>query len=594
MCSKTKSYNFISEPDNCLLCAICLELASLPKQCEDCGKLFCSECIEKNGRKPCPNCGTDNPKYFKDSRSKQQYHFLRIALPMYLLSGRREINALQVRCANSERGCQWTGTVGTLDDHIASCQFALVPCPNKCEEDKGAGELLLIRKHLDQHLKIKCPKRAYECPHCGEKGTFTNITEDHDQVCEKKIVTCPNKESGCSLSMERGKTKEHVSSDCEYTEVACVYESLGCGVRMLRKDIVKHQENEDKGHLHLVLKTVVAREEQHKALSEGEAVVFQLPGYASKKEKNERFQSISYYTHPGGYKMCISIDANGVGHGKGTHVSVYTKLLEGRYDNKLHWPFLGTVTYELLNQLGDDNHHRVVITHGVADNMRVGSSYGYHNFLPHSSLGHNPATNTQYLLDDTLYFRVSVKVDNHKPWLVCTDKVTIDTIRATNDYKTLKNNEPMIFKITNFKMWNGSQLDDFSSSFYTSSCGYKMCIRIDASGFGDGEGTHLSVLTKLLEGHYDNQLHWPFLGTITYELLNQLGDDNHHRMVIRHNAIIDMRVGSTIGYAKFLPHSSLGHDPATNTQYLLDDTLYFRVSVKVDNHKPWLVCTQHS
>ena len=127
---------------------------------------------------------------------------------------------------------------------------------------------------------------------------------------------------------------------------------------MLRKDIVEHQENEDKVHLHLVLKTVVARAEQHKTLSEGEAVVFQLPGYASKKEKNEIFYSTPFYSHPGGYKMCIRIDANGNGADEGTHVSVFNKLLEGRYDNQLHWPFLGTVTYELLNQLGDDNHHK--------------------------------------------------------------------------------------------------------------------------------------------------------------------------------------------------------------------------------------------
>ena len=449
MCSngKTYSYNFISEPENCLLCSICLDLASQPKQCEDYGK-FCSECIEKNGRRPCPNCRTNKPRYFRDARSKQI--FLCIALPMYLLSGRREINALQVRCANSERGCQWTGTVCTLDNHIASCQFALVPCPNKCEEDKGTGELLLIRKHLDQHLKTKCPKRAYECPHCGEKGTFVSITEDHDQVCEKKIVACPNKRSGCSLSMERGKAQEHVSSDCEYTEVACVYESLGCGVRMLRRDREKHEKKNREKHVDFSLDTVRSLSEQHKTLSEGETVVFQLPGYASKKEKNEIFYSTPFYTHPGGYKMCIMVYANGNGDGGGTHVSVFTKLLEGRYDNQLHWPFLGTATYELLNQLGDDNHQRIVINFAASSDMRVGSSRGCAIFTPHSSLGHNLATNTQYLLDDTLYFRVSVKVDNHKPWLVCTDKVTIDSIRATSNYKTIKNNEPIIFKATNW------------------------------------------------------------------------------------------------------------------------------------------------
>ena len=506
-------------------------------------------------------------------------------------------------CANSERGCQWTGTVGTLDDHIASCQFALVPCPNKCEEDKGAGELLLIRKHLHQHLKKKCPKRAYKCPHCREKGTFASITEDHDQVCEKKVVACPNKGSGCPLSMERGKTKEHVSRYCEYTEVACVYESLGCGVRMLRKDRKKHERSASQKHFDLSMTTVrnntvtiksLSEEnkklsdrvnllsEQHRTLPEREAAIFQLPGYASMKEKNERFYSTPFYTHPAGYKMRIRIYPNGCGHGKGTDVSVFIELLEGHYDNQLHWPFLGTVTYELLNQLKDANHRRVVSTFTARDSMRVYNSVGYPKFLPHSSLGHNPATNTQYLMDDTLYFRVSVKVDTNKPWLVCTDKVTIHAISEKNN--CIINDVKL--KITKFKDSKSKQLFVTSNSFYTHPSGYKMCILIYPNGYGDGKGTHVTVFFQILEGHYDKQLHWPFLGTVTAVLRNQLGDNNHHSMVFRCNAIDSMRVGSINGYPKFLPHSSLGHNPATNTRYLLDDTLYFRASVTVDNHKP--------
>ena len=507
-----------------------------------------------------------------------------------------------MRCANTERGCQWTGTVGTLDSHITSCQFALVPCPNKCGEDKGAGELLLIRKHLDEHIKTKCPKRAYECPHCGEKGTFASITEDHDQVCEKKIIACPNKRSGCSLFREQGKIEEHVCSDCMFAEVACVYKSLGCGVRMLRKDIIEHQEKEDKVHIRLMLMSFSLLKEQHdilleqrETLSEGEVVVFQLPGYADKKAKNESFNSKSFYTHPGGYKMLCNISPNGYCDGEGTHLSVFTEVLEGRYDNQLHWPFLGTITFELLNQLGDDNHHRVVIVHDADDDLRVGDIVGYQEFLPHSSLGHNPATNTQYLLDDTLYFRVSVKVDNHKPWLVCTDKMTVDSIRAIDKYKTLQENkESMIFKITNFKAYKASHLCVDSDTFYSHPGGYKMSMEIYPNGSGNGKGIHVSSRIALLEGCYDNQLHWPFLGTVTFELLNQLGDYNHHRVVRVFDARDDMRVGSSKGRHKFIPHTSLGHNPATNTQYLLDDTLYFRVSVKVDNHKPWLVCTQHS
>ena len=66
-------YNFLAEPDNVLMCAICLEVAEEPRQHEKCGKLFCSECLEKYGRKrPCPNCREENPQYFGDSRSKLQ------------------------------------------------------------------------------------------------------------------------------------------------------------------------------------------------------------------------------------------------------------------------------------------------------------------------------------------------------------------------------------------------------------------------------------------------------------------------------------------------------------------------------------------
>ena len=71
MSSNRKSYSFIGKPDANFFCAICLDLACQPKQCENCGKLFCTKCINKNGRKPCPNCRIDDPKYFRDTKSKQ-------------------------------------------------------------------------------------------------------------------------------------------------------------------------------------------------------------------------------------------------------------------------------------------------------------------------------------------------------------------------------------------------------------------------------------------------------------------------------------------------------------------------------------------
>ena len=291
--------------------------------------------------------------------------------------------------------------------------------------------------------------------------------------------------------------------------------------------------------------------------------------------------------------MRTNVDANGYGAGEGTHITVATEILVGRYDDQLHWPFLGTVTYELLNQLAYDKHHSSVSLYGAVEDMQVGSSKGKIKFLPHSSLSHDPATNTQYLLDDTLYFRVSVKVDNNRPWLVCTDKINMDSTRTIKDNKTLKDEEPMVFKVTGYNTKKAADSLFFSDSFYTNSGGYKMCIRVDADGEGSGSGTHVSVFAKFLEGAYDASLSWPFMGNVTFMLLNQLADDNHHSKTLEYETKYNAIVGSSLGYSQFISHSALSHDPVKNTQYLKNDTLYFRVTVVVGDHKPWLVCTHH-
>ena len=74
MASRKFVYKFVSEPDDSLKCSICLEVAVDPKQEEECGKLFCSECTEINGSKPCPTCRTVFPKFFRDKKSKIHYY----------------------------------------------------------------------------------------------------------------------------------------------------------------------------------------------------------------------------------------------------------------------------------------------------------------------------------------------------------------------------------------------------------------------------------------------------------------------------------------------------------------------------------------
>ena len=125
-------------------------------------------------------------------------------------------------------------------------------------------------------------------------------------------------------------------------------------------------------------------------------------------------------------------------------------------------------------------------------------------------------------------------------------------------------------------------------SFYTHPNGYHIALKVYVNEDDRGKGTHVSLFVSILEGEYDAELKWPFVGEVTVTLLNQLQDVNHHTKVIRFNAINDRHVGESWGFPTFIAHSALAHDLVKNTQYLKDDKLYFRVSVEVTDLKPWL------
>ena len=322
-----------------------------------------------------------------------------------------------MKCDNST--CKWKGTVATLKMHVATCEFTLLPCPNQCQ-DNSDNIVHLMRKDLPHHLERDCPNRDYKCQHCGKEGTFTKISLVHDKICEKKIVPCPN--ADCTETMPRKDIEKHLNTECEYAVIACKYVNIGCCKEFQRREMAAH-ELDDKIHLHMAIDTV---NELKKMNPQGDSI-FKLTGFDGKKSENHIFFSPSFYTSPQGYHMKMRVDTNGNGASKGRHISVYAMVLDGKYDDDITWPFQGKVNVDLLNQLENKNHFtRNILSDRNEDIYNIhlrpgGCGVGTQTFIPHSQLGHNPDKNTQYLKDDTLYFRVSVDIPDHKPWLQCTD-----------------------------------------------------------------------------------------------------------------------------------------------------------------------------
>ena len=136
---------------------------------------------------------------------------------------------LLVKCDSVHKGCGWVGTVAMLEEHVDECDFTLIPCLKKCTGRDGKVELF-TRSDLDTHLEKNCLNRDYACEYCGEKGTFTGITDVHDKTCPKKIIPCPNED--CTDTVQRQHVEEHVATECEYTRTPCKYRRLGCETRV--------------------------------------------------------------------------------------------------------------------------------------------------------------------------------------------------------------------------------------------------------------------------------------------------------------------------------------------------------------------------
>ena len=343
-------------------------------------------------------------------------------------------------CSNTENGCDWVGELRSLDDHLTTCGYALLRCTNQCMDN--TEEVWILRHDLDHHLKDKCPNRQYQCPHCKDTGRYCDITTTHLDICPKLKVSCPN--DGCKASVPRCDLVNH-RSKCQYEEVLCKYAAIGCGKELLRKDLEQH-EIDATFHLPLAIETVNKQQQEInelKAFKEEQKVmtdsimacqsgpfVFKMPEYHQHKSSNKEWYSPPFYSHPGGYKVCIKVFADGHGEGAGTHVSVYAYLMKGRNDDNLTWPFTGKVTITLLNQLADENHHTSVVLFppdmDTESNRRVvegerSLGLGHPAYIAYDELDFDTTKNCQYLNDDSLYFKIEVQTTKGmKPWLTCT------------------------------------------------------------------------------------------------------------------------------------------------------------------------------
>ena len=307
-----------------------------------------------------------------------------------------------------------------------------------------------------------------------QSRTFTVMSrkENHDELdipsYKKQHLNgqenCSNKHNGCEWKGEHEQLNEHLNHNpsvegffdgCQYTELTCPF--YICGKKFLRKDMRVHLEvhthqeilkvSSMQGKLQELTSEIELLKHEQTQLREEvtmqEAFIqnqvaamtqriegmdkqlqlatctndrailpvrFNMDEYEQHKIRNDKWFSPHFWTHSQGYKMCLSVIANGEGELEGKCVSILLHMTKGKFDDLHQWPFRGIIVVQLLDQ-NEDKHwtKELHITDEAPDEManRVidgemsKKGWGRFEFIAHDDLKKG------YLKNNRLCFRVA-------------------------------------------------------------------------------------------------------------------------------------------------------------------------------------------
>ena len=442
-------YKFVNPvPDRCIcnICHLPSRDAYMTGQCCE-GQTICKSCLDQwqitAGNMKCPVCREETGGFSQNFPIK------------------REIKSLHIYCTNKKKGCEWEGELNDINNHLSNsdgCQFEEVKCSNECGK-------MMQRQYLTSHVETECPRRKVKCQYCHDTGEHQFIEGQHKE-CPKLPLPCPNK---CEVGSVPHEEMEGHRKKCPLEMIRCEYYSVGCEVRMARKDQEEHDNENVKEHLMMTKQRLSKLDDIQNELTDTRtqlAIAFnqitnltemmklsdsptnvaghiavakwsitldvmatmlqsdhqscpltiKMSEYNGKKKGKVKWCSDPFYTVNKGYKMGLHIYAAGNSDGKGTHLSVYLCLMKGPHDNELTWPLRGKFEIKLLNQISDSEHHLVTVTFGddtpdiaagrVTEGNQSKKGWGWAQYISNEDL--NKITpRCQYLKDDYLFFQVT-------------------------------------------------------------------------------------------------------------------------------------------------------------------------------------------
>ena len=301
--------------------------------------------------------------------------------------------------------------MGSLEQHLninnsaqfcaRQCQYVDVDCPYSCGERVKRHALELHAKNCMPSILVQeVPKLKVTVQQQSEQ-----IKQDRHQI----------KQQADQIKQDRHQIKQQAD---QIKQQGDQIKQQGDQIKK-QGDLIKQQGDllkKQGGQIEQQQYVVKQSKDQIKVLLKYNKLVVPpvnivMDEFRKRKMKNDNWYSPPFYSHIGGYKMCLNVNPNGCGRGEGTHVSVFVCLMRGEFDDDLKWPFRGDVTIQLKKK-NPPYHEDIILLDGDEGDDDVvckptkekerNSSMGYEQFIFNRAL-----YSDNYIGNDKLLFCVS-------------------------------------------------------------------------------------------------------------------------------------------------------------------------------------------
>ena len=396
-------YDFVEQPPPEYVCPVDFAVLTEPYQTQCCGNHLSQESYERLRGKPCPMCRERSLSAMLDKHIK------------------RKVMSLKLRCSHKAEGCGWVGELGNLRKHLSAnslegeCLHVVVDCPHSCGKrlkrdgvKQHALECIseLLKKQIVE-LRATVQRQGEQIDQCRHQinQQEAQIRQHVEQIkIQGDLIKVQGElinQQGEQINQDRHLLKqqgEQVKQDRDVIkQLEDQIKRQGEQLRLQGEQdrrLIKQQG--DQIHMLMKLKLVCP-------------VDLVMDDFKKCKKSNDAWYTPPFYSHLGGYKMCLKVYANGRGSGKGSHISVSVLLMRGEFDSSLKWPFCGDVTIQLKKTVPPHFQKIVLLNHDTPNDVcskpvkeRNDDGWGYTEYISHRDL-----SSGGYLKNNQLVFHVS-------------------------------------------------------------------------------------------------------------------------------------------------------------------------------------------